>query len=475
MDSNMTEKGFSTNSSDNETLDHQKDGDSLFRQLAPDDLSRFEATSKGHIDADLEHGPKRESEVPHPVGPDKDTVPDGGFEAWFQCFGSWVIMANTWGVINCYGVYQTFYARGTLFDRSPSDLSWIGSLQSALLLIVGSVVGPLYDAGHFRAMMLSGVFLILFGLFMVSLSTTYWQVMLSQGLCVGLGCGLAFLPSTAILSQYFDKHLGLAIGISSTGSPVAGIILPIMFGQLEPKVGFARATRYIAVLLTVFSIVPVVFMRTRVKPIKRKFGGSTIKGIFKDIPFLLSALGLAFAFMTMYVPYFYIQTYAINKGITTKDFSPYLITIVSAGSILGRVIPNYISDKAGPLNVMVSMVFMSLILASCWMTINSLAGMIAFCAFYGMASGGVVSGTSSVVISLSPSMDVVGTRIGFLFTFAGLATLVGPPVTGALIGDNEARNWKAGISWVSGGLALGWTMLLLSRVLHYHGHKARRI
>ncbi|KAL5601235.1 hypothetical protein BROUX41_006033 [Berkeleyomyces rouxiae] len=463
MNPDMAEKGQYGSSSDNETLTGHNDKSS-FTPPAPA-IPKSDTTIDQPFDSTTgDHHLESADAL-------KNDIPDGGAEAWFQVFASWVLLADTWGVINCYGVYQTFYARGTLFDRSPADLAWIGSLQSALLLIIGSVVGPLYDAGHFRAMMLAGVFLILFGLFMVSLCSTYWQVMLAQGLCIGLGCGLTFLPSTAILSQYFKKRLGLAIGISATGSPVAGIVLPIMFAQLEPRIGFAWATRAIAFLLTALSVVPVVFMRTRVTPVQRKFGGSALTSIFKDVPFLFSAFGLAFAFMTMYVPYFYIQTYAINKGITTKDFSPYLITLVSAGSIPGRVIPSYIGDKAGPLNVMLFMVLMSFVLAFAWMSITSLGGMIVFCIFYGMASGGVVSGTSSVVIAMAPDMGVVGTRIGFLFTFAGLFTLVGPPVAGALIGDSDTRNWKAGISWAGGGLALGWLLLVLARVLHYRRYK----
>ncbi|KKA26798.1 hypothetical protein TD95_003147 [Thielaviopsis punctulata] len=405
-----------------------------------------------------------------------DDIPDGGLNAWFQCFASWVLLVDTWGVINCFGVYQTFYERGTLFERSPSDLAWIGSIQSALLLIIGSVVGPLYDAGYFRIMMRSGIFLIVLGQFMVSLCHTYWQVFLAQGLCIGLGSGLAFLPSTAILSQYFKKRLGLAIGFSAAGSPVAGIIFPIMFGHLEPRIGFAWATRAIAFVLLGLSAIPLAFMKTRVTPTKRPYEFKLIKDIARDLPFLFAALGMALVFMTMYVPYFYIQAYAINKGITTKGFSPYLITIMSAGSVPGRIIPNHIGDKVGPLNVLIVLALACMILAFSWMSITSMGSLVVFLILYGCASGGLVSGAASMVIAMAPDLSVIGVRMGFMYTFAGLATLVGPPVAGAIIGDSgEHRNWIPGIGWSGAGLALGLGMLVTGRTLHYRWHHTKCI
>ena len=120
-------------------------------------------------------------------------------------------------MVNSYGIFQTYYGRELLPGRSASELSWVGSLQAALLMIIGPIAGPAYDSGYFRQLLWAGLFLILVGQFMASLCTTFWQIILAQGVCVGVGCGLVFLPSTAILSQYFDKRRSLAIGIASTG------------------------------------------------------------------------------------------------------------------------------------------------------------------------------------------------------------------------------------------------------------------
>lgn len=85
-------------------------------------------------------------------------------------------------------------------------------------MIVGAVTGPLYDAGYFYHLISTGSFLVVFGLMMTSLCTEYWQVMLAQAVCIGLGCGCIFVPSVAILPQYFTTRKAFAMGLAASGS-----------------------------------------------------------------------------------------------------------------------------------------------------------------------------------------------------------------------------------------------------------------
>jgi MFS family permease len=121
--------------------------------------------------------------------------------------------------VNTFGVYQTFYdSSQTIFSDSPSNISWIGSIQAYLLLLVGIGTGPLYDKGHFRALVSMGSFLVVFGMMMTSISKTYWEVMLAQAVCIGIGCGCLFVPSVAILPTYFSTKKAFATGIAASGS-----------------------------------------------------------------------------------------------------------------------------------------------------------------------------------------------------------------------------------------------------------------
>ena len=80
--------------------------------------------------------------------------------------------------------------------------------------------GPLFDLGYFRSMLIVGNFLVVFGIMMLSLSKTYWQVFLSQGVCMGLGAGLLYIPSLALVGVWFSKKRALAMGIVMSGIAV---------------------------------------------------------------------------------------------------------------------------------------------------------------------------------------------------------------------------------------------------------------
>jgi hypothetical protein len=122
------------------------------------------------------------------------------------------------GIVNAFGTYQTYYEEGFLSSSSPSSIAWVGSIQAFLLLFVGALTGPVYDAGYSRALIIGGSFFLVFGQMMLSLCTEYWQVLLAQGFCIGIGSGLLCVPSTAILSQYFTTRLATAVGITASGS-----------------------------------------------------------------------------------------------------------------------------------------------------------------------------------------------------------------------------------------------------------------
>lgn len=46
--------------------------------------------------------------------------------------------------------------------------------------MVGVFTGPLVDTGHLRPLMISGNFLIVFGMMMTSLATEYYQVSIAK-------------------------------------------------------------------------------------------------------------------------------------------------------------------------------------------------------------------------------------------------------------------------------------------------------
>ena len=124
------------------------------------------------------------------------------------------------GVTSSYGTFQTFYETSLLPTTSPSTIAWIGSIQSFLVVIVGVIAGPLFDRGYLQHLIFLGCILIVFGTMMLSLANSFYQIFLTQGVCVGLGAGLIFIPALALISSQFTTKRPLALGLASSGSAV---------------------------------------------------------------------------------------------------------------------------------------------------------------------------------------------------------------------------------------------------------------
>jgi MFS family permease len=194
---------------------------------------------------------------------------------------------NTWGFINTFGVFQPYYT--TALSRPPSDISWIGSVQIFLLFFVGTLTGRVTDAGYFRAVLLLGSAFQVIGIFTSANATQYWQVFLSQGVCMGLGNGCLFCPTMAVLSTYFAKRRMFAMGVAACGAATGGLVFPSMARKLLPTVGFAWTMRAIGFIQLASLVVANGFLRTRIPP--RRTGALVGWVAFRELEYTFYALG----------------------------------------------------------------------------------------------------------------------------------------------------------------------------------------
>ncbi|KAJ5688646.1 MFS-type transporter dbaD [Penicillium macrosclerotiorum] len=360
---------------------------------------------------------------------------DTGFFSWLQVLGSFFLFFNSWGVINTWGAYQTYYEQTLLADTSSSTIAWIGSLQSFLLMLIGVITGPLFDAGYFRGLIGFANFMLPFGLMMTSLSTKYWHLILAQGICVGLAAGCLFVPSVAILPQYFRRKRGFANGLAASGSSIGGVVYPIMFNQLQEKIGFPWATRAIGFLCFGTTFISFSIMRVRFAPKeKRKLYQFSA---FKDPAYCLFAAAMFLGFLGFYNFLFYVQSYAIDTGIVDSNLGFYLLSMLNAASTFGRIGPNFIADHTGPLNMLTPAVTITSILAFVWIRVHTVAGMIVLTILYGFFSGGFVSLPPVVMASMTPDVRDLGTRLGMVFAITSIGLLIGTPIGGAILADTN--------------------------------------
>lgn len=348
-------------------------------------------------------------------------------------------------------VFQTYYEEGLLFKETSSNIAWIGAIQAFLLLLTGSISGPMFDRGYLRIMLAVGSFLVTFGYMMLSICHTFWEAVLAQGFCIGIGGGLLFVPAVSLLPGYFRKHLGLAIGLSASGSSMGGIIFPIVFYRLIDRIGFGWTVRVIGFISLATLILPNIVMKQRIKPPKaRAIWDPTA---FTDLQYLLLVFGAFIGFVGLYVMLFYLSFFGESRGYTDQSLSFYIIPILNASSVFGRTIPNWVADRTGPFNVIGPASLICGILVLCMLAVTNTAGIIVIAVLFGFFSGVFVALPPVCFAVITQDKSKIGTRIGMGFGIIALSVLIGGPAAGAILGTNGSGahfNWTG--TWTFGGV-----------------------
>ncbi|KAJ5646157.1 hypothetical protein N7490_002529 [Penicillium lividum] len=368
--------------------------------------------------------------------------PNGGPVAWLQVAGAFFLFFNSWGVVNTFGVFQSYYEDVLLSSYSASSISWIGTVQGFLLFLVGVVVGPVFDRGYLKSLIVIGSFFVVFGLMMTSISTEYYQVFLAHGVAVGIGCAFLFLPSVAVVATYFTSRRALATGITASGGSIGSVIFPIVFHKLIGPLGFGWTTRIIAFIALAGLIFAWIVMEQRLPPPKQARSLVDLSA-FREPVFVVFSFGLFFAFVGLYFPFFYLPGFFSSSLHASYNISFYIIAILNAASVFGRITPGLLADRVGSLNTLIPISLIASVLSFSWIGIHNEAGAIVFACLYGYVSGAIVSLPPTIITRLSPNMATVGARMGMCFTFAGTGLLIGNPIAGALLDLQDAIFWKA--------------------------------
>lgn len=145
----------------------------------------------------------------------------------------------------------------------------------------------------------------------------------------------------------------------------------------------------------------------------------------------------------------------------SEDLASYLLPMLNACSILGRIAPNLLADKIGGLNVMVPAVFCATVLSYAWIGVTTAAGCIVFVCLYGVAIGCILSLPAFVVSSICTDPSVIGSRLGNSFAVSSFGLLMGPPIAAAIL---QSGSWLGTQLFAAGMLTVAFSALLGARV-----------
>ncbi|KXS95001.1 hypothetical protein AC578_1526 [Pseudocercospora eumusae] len=330
------------------------------------------------------------------------------------------------------------------------------------MALISAIAGPVYDLGHLRLLLIAGTLLVGVGQLGPTFCHAYWQVFLTQGVAIGCGGGLLFLPAVAVLPQYFKSKLGLAFGIATAGSSAGAAIYPVVLRQLLNRIGFAWAVRTMALIVLGTLLVPNVVLRYRTKP--RQIRAILDLNSLKDGTYVLFIILGFVPFAGFFSVYIWLSLFSLK--FTNEQMAFYVVAIFNAASCFGRILPNMVADYVGPFNVITIGSLAAGTLLLNMIAIKSLAGMIVMAVLLGI-TGGVYIGTTPLCFNaLTDDKRLLGTRMGMGYAVLGFGVLVGGPGAGAMLGAAEPLHWS-GVWTLSGVMccfgALGYTVVRVAK------------
>lgn len=139
------------------------------------------------------------------------------------------------------------------------------SVMGITIAFVGPFVGVMADKYPIRLVFGIGLAAMTFMCFAMSFITAVWQIQVLYALVLPVAVSFgALIPANAVISRWFVRRLGLAMGLAAFGVAMAGVVLPPIIAWILPLVGWRMIWRVGGILIGfVFSPIVLLVLRDR--------------------------------------------------------------------------------------------------------------------------------------------------------------------------------------------------------------------
>jgi MFS family permease len=249
------------------------------------------------------------------------------------------------------------------FSTLAIGVSASGSVCALLSPVVG-VITDRYPVRYILAAGIVGVAIFCVG---ISYVTRAWEylALYSVLLPIGMTCSTT-VPTNAVVMRWFVRRLGLALGLTSVGLSLGGLVVPPLVVAILPHLGWRLIWRFTGIFI-VAVVLPAVLLVIRDRPTERDglhylrpdgakiarhgHGGACGTSLcWADIlgrrNFWLLLIGFLAIFATYNGAGYNLAPVALSHGISEK-FCGYLLSACSLSQISYSLSCGYLSDRLG--------------------------------------------------------------------------------------------------------------------------------
>jgi MFS family permease len=372
-------------------------------------------------------------------------------------YGYWIVVATFFCLFITSGA--GYFAFSLFVKPLQDDLGWgrgdITIAWTIHLLISGIAspfVGRLISRYPAKWVIISGAIVVGLGFSWLSLMSQLWTFYLGYAI---IGAGMAtmgIVPASTIVSNWFQKRRGTAVGIMSAGIGAGGFALsPLIGGFLIPDFGWRIAYRVIAIL-AVALVIPLATLVIKFRPADKGLypDGESVSAVARPAenqPPVMRGLTLKAALATSafwlitisFLVGNFIQAGVLQTQVPHLDDIGFPVALaagalgaVGFGSTIAKFIFGWLCDRMPPKyawSIGITLQAGSLLILMSVKPTTPVAIIWLYAILMGLSAGAWLP-TMSMLVSTSFGLGAYGTIFGVASFFQSIGVATGPLMMG---------------------------------------------
>jgi MFS family permease len=393
----------------------------------------------------------------------------------------WVIVASAFLItfITC-GVNFSY---GVFFLPIINEFGWSRGLASVVMLVAGlayaitlPLTGILADRYGYKWVLAVSAGCLSLGLILSSTITELWQLYIFTGLLVGLSISASFAIPVALVSLWFTRKQGLALGIATLGISLGTATIPVLISYLITTTGWRPALLWGGIAVAIICIPATLLMRNPPRNIKVEETldgrgketiaqssdletGLSVSEAFRTRQFWMIFITFLLFLSSLGLVMLHLVPYAVDSGMAPVQAAT-LLTLIGVFGLAGRLASGVLSDRIGIKPIMLF----------CAMLLGANIAYIAFSntawAFYIFASiyGATYSGFVTQMVRITRVTfggKALGSVFAALMVSDGIGFGFGPWIAGNIF--DATGSYQASFLAAAIGLMLAGVLTILIR------------
>jgi sugar phosphate permease len=334
------------------------------------------------------------------------------------------------------------YGLPLYYDFMVKEFGWSrtqvtsGNALSKLLIgpLFGFAAGWIVDRFGPRRLMMAGIVMAGGALVGLAHMTSLWMFYLFYIFnALGYVCG-GPLPNQVLLSRWFDRARGKAMGFAYLGIGIGGAVVPLLSASLVAALGWRGALQVLGILIIVIALPLAYRVREAPSSAAAAVAGAPIAPVghvFRSGAFYLLALGSMCSIAAVGGTNQHLKLYLSLDQQYTQTSAAAVISTVLAFSIAGRLLMGWLADRIPKKRVMLLIYLLVAGAIPLLFFAHDSFAMYAFAAVFGLGLGGEYMIIPLMAAELF-SVKLLGRVMGVVLTADGVAEAVSPMGIGYL-------------------------------------------